>query len=70
MTATYSQKFNTDRYKKCPWISYKIKDDQCVCNELGVFLESSERSRTLTVLTSRVMEKCNERMRLERDKQL
>ena len=61
---------NADWYKKCPWISYEIKDDQCVCNELGVFSESSERSRTLTVLTSRVMEKCNERMRLERDKQL
>ena len=28
-----------------------------VCNELGVFSESSERLRTLTVLTSRVMGK-------------
>ena len=30
-TETLTRKFNTERYKKYPWISYENKKDQCVC---------------------------------------
>lgn len=28
---TFTRKFNTEWYKKYPWISYETKEDQCVC---------------------------------------
>ncbi len=30
-TETFTRKFNTEWYKKYPWISYETKEDQCVC---------------------------------------
>ncbi len=30
-TETFTEKFNTEWYKKYPWISFHTKEDQCVC---------------------------------------